>query len=98
MVACRSRDATSHCTPARRPPDEWPVRQEKRRVLAEFLDVGAEQLAQLLEARLLLQVFADVFQRAGDVLDVDGVAPGGRLVAEGPERLQVALQRHHVEA
>ncbi len=45
-------------------------------------------------SRLVLRVA----QRARDVLDVDGVAARDRLVAERAERLQVALQRHQIEA
>src|SRR4030095_1556026 len=42
-------------------------------------------------------MLARVAQRARNVLDVDGILPRGRLVAERAERLEVALQRHEIE-
>ena len=57
-----------------------------------------QQFAQAAEARVALHVAAHVVQRARDVLDVHRVAARDRLEAERAERLQVALQRHQVEA
>src|SRR6185369_16130748 len=65
--------------------------------LPELFDVRGEQLAQGSETRLLFEVVADVPEGPRNVLDVDGIAAGGRLVAERAEGFEVALQRHHVK-
>src|SRR6476619_6219901 len=57
----------------------------------------AEQLAQARESLVPREVLLDVADGAGNVLDVHGIPPDARLVAERPERFQVWLQRHHVE-
>src|SRR5688572_23388523 len=84
---------TSYCTGKRdtRPFCPFPF------LSAHFLHEIGEQGAERREARHLVEVVAHVAERPGDVLDVDGVAPRGRLVAERAERLQVPLQRHQVE-
>ena len=46
---------------------------------------------------IALEVRAHVAQRPRDVLDVDRIVPRRRLMAEGAERLQIALHRHQVE-
>src|SRR4051812_19152108 len=68
------------------------------RGLPEFLDVGGQQLAQPLESGLLVEIVAHVAQGSRDVLNIDGVPFGRRLIAKRAKRLEVALQRHHVEA
>ena len=65
---------------------------------SKLVDVRQQQFVQPREARIALQRIAHVAQRARHVLDVDRVLARRRLVAEGAHRLQVALQRHQVEA
>src|SRR6476469_9420728 len=57
-----------------------------------------EYLPQPGEARVALEVGADVPQRSWHVLDVDRVSARQRLIAERPECLEVALHRHQVES
>src|SRR3954469_13910600 len=65
--------------------------------LYELLDMIREQFAKAIEPRVLREVRLRVAQGARDVLDVDRVLSRDRLVPEGAERLQVALQRHQIE-
>jgi hypothetical protein len=69
-----------------------------RFILSQLLDVLGEQLAQHAEARVAREIRTDVADGARHVLDVDRVLAGRGLIAERPERLQVALQRHQVES
>src|SRR5258707_12767641 len=73
-------------------------RRDGRDLLREFLDVPGEELAQPTKAWVFLQVRPRIAQRARHVLDIDGITPRHRLIAECAERLQVALQRHQIEA
>src|SRR5204863_5688324 len=54
--------------------------------------------AQAGEARISNEVPAREIERPRYVLDVHGVLPRGGLEPERAERLQIALQRHQVEA
>src|ERR1041385_9215595 len=65
--------------------------------LAQFLEMSGQQVAQAAETRVSLQVCTCVIERPRDVLDVDRVRARGRLETEGPQCLQVPLQRHQVE-
>src|SRR5947208_109054 len=67
-------------------------------MLCELPNVASENVAQAGEAAVRLEVGSGVAERAWNVLNVYRVATGGRLIAEGAERLQVPLQRHEVEA
>src|SRR5579864_3553983 len=64
---------------------------------SKLVEVQGEQLTEALEPRIPLEVRARVPQGTRHVLNVDRVTPRDRLVTEGPERFQVALQRHEVE-
>ena len=66
-------------------------------LLAEFLDVARQEVPQRREPRMFVQLQPGVAKRAGDVLDVDRVCAGGRLIAERAQGLEVALQGHFVK-
>src|SRR5437899_6312031 len=66
--------------------------------LSKFLHMRREKFPEPPEPWVLLQVPAHVAERARDVLDVHGIAASGGLIPERAERLQVALQRHEIEA
>src|SRR5258705_10354347 len=68
------------------------------RLPPQFVQVLAEQLAEARESRMAQHVGAGVVQRARDVLDVDRVLARCGLEPERPERLEIALERHQVEA
>src|SRR5688572_2351865 len=78
--------------------DLRPTTYELRLASLQFLHVFSQKFAQAREARVLCEIGLGVIQRPGDVLDVNRVAARRRLEAECAERLQVALQRHQVEA
>ena len=59
--------------------------------------MGGEKVAQTHEPRVPLEVRPDVAQGTRHELDVDRISANGRLKAECPERLQIALQRHQIE-
>ncbi len=50
-----------------------------------------------LEARILQEVRARVAQRPRHVLPVHRIVPNRCLVTERAERLEVPLERHHIE-
>src|SRR6187549_3229560 len=66
--------------------------------LSELFDVFCEHLAEARKTRVTLNVVTHVSQRARDVLDVHRVAAGRCLEAECAERLEIALERHQIEA
>src|SRR5215475_13376349 len=65
--------------------------------LAQLRHELTEQGSQTGESRVAFEILLHVSNRARNVLDVDRVSPDARLIAEGPERFEVPLERHHVE-
>jgi hypothetical protein len=66
--------------------------------LCSSFDVRREQIAKPGKPFVFLQIGSYVPERSRDVLNVNRVAARGCLVAKGTQGLQIALQRHQIEA
>src|SRR5688572_11949961 len=65
---------------------------------SNFRNVYRKDVREPAKPRIPAQILAHVVQGARNVLNVNRILPRGRLIAEGAERLEIALQRHQVEA